>query len=112
LKAWVIIEDLAKLLPLMEKAYGMTERHEIKGEQVPARDKLFSIYELHTDLIVKGGREVQFGHKVNIGTGKSNMTLTCETEAGNPKDSDLFVGTLDKLIKDCGCSFANGCFTV
>jgi IS5 family transposase len=102
LKAWMIIENLKELLPLMEKVYLMTERREIKGESVPVTDKLFSIYELHTDLIVKGGREVQFGHKVNLGTGKSNIILTCEVEEGNPKDSELFEGTLEKLIKDYG----------
>jgi IS5 family transposase len=102
LKAWVIIEDLTKLLPLMEKVYGMTERREINGEKAPVTDKLFSIYELHTDLIVKGSREVQFGHKVNIGTGKSNIILTCEVEAGNPKDSELYEGTVEKLITDYG----------
>jgi IS5 family transposase len=102
LKARVIIEELKKLLPLMEKVYGMTERREIKGEKVPVTDKLFSIYEVHTDLIVKGGREVQFGHKVNIGTGKSNIILTCEVAVGNPKDSELFEGTVEKLITDYG----------
>ena len=100
--AWGIIENLSGLLPLMEKVYQMTERREINGENVPVMHKLFSIYELHTDLIVKGGREVQFGHKVNIGTGKSNLILTCEVEQGNPKDSELFQGTLKKVIKDNG----------
>jgi IS5 family transposase len=51
---------------------------------------------------VKGSREVQSGHKVNLGTGKSNIILTCEAEEGNPKDSELFEGTLEKLIKDYG----------
>jgi IS5 family transposase len=102
LKAWGIIEDLSKLFPLMEKVYQMTERHEINGEKVPVTDKLFSIYELHTDLIVKGSREVKFGHKVNLGTGKSNMILTCEIAEGNPKDSDLFEGTIEKVINDYG----------
>jgi IS5 family transposase len=102
LKAWAIIEALTGLLPLMEKVYQMTERREINGEKVPVTDKLFSIYELHTDLIVKGGREVQFGHKVNIGTGKSNLILTCEIEKGNPNDGELFQGTMDALIKDYG----------
>jgi IS5 family transposase len=102
LRAWGIIESLSELLPLMEKVYQMTERREIKGEKVPVTDKLFSIYEVHTDIIVKGGREVQFGHKVNIGGGKSNLILTCEIEEGNPKDSELFEGTIDKVIKDYG----------
>jgi IS5 family transposase len=92
-----IIEELERLLPLLEKVYQMTERKEIQGEKVPVTDKLFSIYELHTDLIIKGGREVQFGHKVNIGTGKSNMIVTCEIVKGNPKDSELYKGTIDKV---------------
>jgi IS5 family transposase len=39
---------------------------------------------------------------VNLGTGKSNIILRSEVEEGNPKDSELFEGTLEKLIKDYG----------
>jgi IS5 family transposase len=102
LKAWGILASLSELVPLMEKAYAMTERREAKGEKVPVTDKLFSIYEPHTDIRVKGGREAQCGHKVNIGTGKSNMILACEIETGNPKDSELFAGAIDKAIQDYG----------
>jgi IS5 family transposase len=55
----------------MLQVYDMTYRKEIAGEAVPNDQKLFSIYELHTDLIVKGNRKVKFGHKVNIGSGKA-----------------------------------------
>jgi IS5 family transposase len=102
LKARGIIERLKELVPLMEKVYVMTERREINGEKVPVQDKLFSIYELHTDIIAKGGREAQFGHKVNIGTGKSNIILTCEIEKGNPKDGELYQGTMEKVKKEYG----------
>ncbi|MDR1307459.1 MAG: transposase, partial [Treponema sp.] len=61
-----------------------------------------SIYEVHTDIIVKGSREVQFGHKVNLGGGKSNMILTCEIERGNPKDSELFTRTIEKVLGGYG----------
>jgi IS5 family transposase len=86
----------------MKKVYEMTERKEIKGEKVPNDEKLFSIYELHTDIIVKGGREVQFGHKVNLSTGSSMLILTCDIPRGNPKDSTLYQGTLDKHIEEYG----------
>ncbi|MDR0556905.1 MAG: transposase [Treponema sp.] len=46
--------------------------------------------------------EAKFGHKVTLGTGKSNMILTCEIEKGNPKDSGLFQGALDKVTSDYG----------
>ena len=43
----------------------MTYAREIKGESLANDQKLFSIYERHTDIIVKGGRDIKFGHKVN-----------------------------------------------
>ncbi len=89
-------------MPLLEQVYDMTYRKEIAGESVPNDQKLFSIYELHTDIIVKGSREIKFGHKVNIGTGKSNLILTCEVLEGNPADSTLYQGTIDKLIESYG----------
>jgi IS5 family transposase len=54
----------------------MTHEREIKKQTVPNADKIFSIYELHTNIIVKGSREVQFGHKINLTTGKSNLVLS------------------------------------
>ena len=101
-KAKSFIVELELLLPIMEKVYRMTERKEVLKEKVPVEEKIFSIFEQHTDIIVKGQREVQFGHKINLGTGKSNLILTCEIVEGNPKDSELYQGTIDKLIKDYG----------
>lgn len=86
----------------MRKVYEMTERKEIMGEKVPNDRKLFSIYELHTDIIVKGSREIQFGHKVNLSTGSGMLILTCDIPRGNPKDSTLYRRTLDKYIGDYG----------
>ena len=90
------------LLPLMKQVYDMTQRREINGETVPNDKKIFSIYELHTDIIVKGSREVQFGHKINISTGKSNLILSCEIVKGNPKDTSLYQSTIDRIITEYG----------
>lgn len=101
-KAQGYIGALESLIPVMKKVYQMTERREIFKEEVPVDEKIFSIYEQHTDIIVKGQREVQFGHKVNLGSGKSNLILTCDILEGNPKDSELYQGTIEKLKKDYG----------
>ena len=98
LKAYILVTELEELLPLMEKVYSMTYRKQILGESVPNDQKLFSIYELHADIIVKGGREVQFGHKVNLATGKSNLIIDCVIPAGNPSDITLFKPTIDRVI--------------
>ncbi len=67
------------------------------GEKVPNDEKLFSIYELHTDIIVKGGREVLFGHKVNLTNGKGKLILDCEILKDNPSDANLFIPTIKRV---------------
>lgn len=89
-------------MPVMVRVYSMTYQKEIAGQAVPNDQKIFSIYEQHTDIIVKGSREIKFGHKVNIGTGKSNLILTCEVLQGNPADSTLYQHTIDKLVSSYG----------
>ena len=86
----------------MEKVYDISYRHELLGESVPNGEKIFSIYEDHTDIIVKGSREVVFGHKVNLATGRSNLILDCEITDGNPKDSTLYEGVLERVKNDYG----------
>lgn len=100
IKAVCLMMALEQLLPLMEQVYDFTERKEIKKEQVPNDQKLFSIYELHTDIIVKGSRKVAFGHKINLSSGQSNLILSCDTLEGNPSDSTLYQKTLDKVTTD------------
>jgi len=96
------IRKLEALITVMWIVYVMTEEKEILKKSVPVEEKIFSIYEQHTDIIVKGKREVEFGHKVNLGTGKSNLILTCEILKGNPKDSEIYERTIQKYIKDYG----------
>ncbi|WP_373518391.1 ISNCY family transposase [Pricia sp.] len=99
-KAAILQLELEGVLPVMRQVYAFTEKREIKGLEVPNDEKLFSIYERHTDIIVKGGRKVQFGHKVDISTGRSNLVLACDIPRGNPRDTDLYGPAMDKLVED------------
>ena len=100
LKAWAIQQELRYLLAYMKQVYDVAYRHEIEGEAVPNEDKLFSIYESHSDIIVKGSREVKFGHKINLATGRSNLVLDCQVLRGNPSDKDLYKPTLERVISN------------
>jgi IS5 family transposase len=102
LLSYALLVQLESLLPVIRKVYQMTYRWEIKGEKVENADKLFSIYELHTDIIVKGGRKVEFGHKINLTTGKTNLILACDTPRGNPSDSKLYTNSIDKVKQSYG----------
>lgn len=100
--AQALIGQLENHLEVMNLVYDMVYLKEIKGEKVPNESKIYSIYEQHTDIIVKGSREVQFGHKVDLCSGKSNLVLNCQVLRGNPSDTALFAPAVDDIIDNYG----------
>jgi IS5 family transposase len=100
--AMLLQMELEDLLEDMGQIYDIAWRKEIQGEAVPSDEKLFSIFERHTDIIVKGSREVLFGHKVNLATGHSNLILDIETLEGNPSDKNRYRPTIERVIKNYG----------
>lgn len=102
IEAQAVIKELKGLLPKAEKVYDISWRHEILGESVPNKEKIFSIFEDHTDIIVKGAREVEFGHKVNLAGGKSNLILDCRILDGNPADATIYGDVLDRIQENYG----------
>ena len=99
-EAW--LAAVRQYRPLIARIIAQTERRVLDGEQVPAADKLVSLFEPHTDIIVKGSREVQYGHKLNLSTGKTGMILDLVIEDGNPADTDRFQPMLDRHIEHYG----------
>jgi IS5 family transposase len=84
--------------PLIEQIIAQTERRVLAGEAVPAGEKLVSLFEPHADIIVKGSRDVQYGHKLNLTSGRSGLILDLVIEAGNPADSERFLPMLERHI--------------
>ena len=84
--------------PLIERIIGQSERRVLCGEPVPAREKIVSLFEPHADIIVKGGRAVEYGHKLNLTTGRSGLILDLVIESGNPADSERFLPMLERHI--------------
>ena len=89
-------------LPLIARVLAQSERRVLRGQAVPASDKLVSLFEPHADIIVKGARDVQYGHKLNLVTGKSGLILDIVIETGNPADAERFLPMLDRHIDRCG----------
>ena len=57
---------LERELSVMRQVAEVARRREFDGEKVPNREKVFSIFEPHTELIQRGrrGQPIEFGHKV------------------------------------------------
>jgi IS5 family transposase len=89
-----LTEELHRALGLFDRIIDQTRRRVLKGERVPASEKVVSFFEDHTDIIEKGQREIVYGHKVFLTGGKSGLILDCLVVSGNPVDTDLFIPLL------------------
>lgn len=81
--------ELEQYLPAMQKVVATSRRAQIDGETVPASDRVFSLFERHTELIKRGRREkpVEFGHKI----------LLCQTAEKFITDYEVY----EKQLADC-----------
>jgi transposase, IS5 family len=81
--------ELKAYLPSMETTVATARRAQIEGETVPASERVFSLFEQHTELIKRGRREkpVEFGHKV----------LLCQTAEKFITDYQVY----EKQLPDC-----------
>lgn len=59
---------LAHYLPIIERVLHQTEQRIFQGVMLPADEKVYSVFEEHTELLKRGkaGKPVEFGHKVLI----------------------------------------------
>ena len=76
---------------LLARVIDQTQRRVLEGKKVPAEQKVLSLAEWHTDLIVKDRQDSQFGHKVCLTFGASSLVLDCKVLVGNPADVTLTV---------------------
>jgi IS5 family transposase len=84
---------------LIRKVMEQTRRRVLDRESVPARHKVVSLFEPHTDIIVKDNRETYFGHKIALTTTPSGLIADLIIERGNPADSSLFPALVDRQIE-------------
>jgi len=93
-----LVTELHALLPRFDQVLDQTRRRVLDGEKVPSNEKLVSIFEPDTDIIVKDSRETRYGHKVYLTGGKSSLVLDCVIEEGNPADATLIQRSLERHI--------------
>ena len=89
------ISDFCALgVPVIDQA----RRRVLEGEVVPPEEKVYSIFEPHTDLIKRGKtlKPVEFGHKVFLAESAHGLITDYRVLDGNPVDSDQVQASLDQ----------------
>ena len=83
---------------LADRVIDQSRRRVLQGEQVPTAEKIYSIFESHTDLIKRGKAQkpVEFGHKVFLAESAQGLITDYQVLDGNPSDTDHVQSSLDR----------------
>src|ERR1700756_1912360 len=83
---------------LGERVIDQARRRVLQGEQVPNAEKIYSIFEPHTDLIKRGKvrTPVEFGHKVFLAESAQGLITQYEVLKGNLPDEVHVASSLQR----------------
>ena len=89
---------------LGQRVIDQTRRRVIEGKSVPAEQKIYSIFEPHTDLIKRGKAQkpVEFGHKVLLAESANGLITQYRVLKGNPIDETEVKRTLRRHMEIFG----------
>jgi IS5 family transposase len=95
-KAQRLAQTLESFLPRTEQVIDQTTRRILQGEQVPASEKIVSLFEEHTDIIRRGkeSRPVEYGHKVWLNEVEGGLVSHYRILDGNPSDEQQWKPSL------------------
>ena len=91
-------KEIAHYCQLGEQVIAQARRRVLEGEQVPTAQKIYSIFESHTDLIKRGKVKtpIEFGHKVFLAESAQGLITQYEVLDGNPADEDQVEASLQR----------------
>ena len=96
-----VVNRARKVVEQTSKARG---KNLVEGEQVPNAEKIYSIFEPHTDLIKRGKVQtpVEFGHKVFLAESAQGLITQYEVVEGNPNDEQHVEPSLQRHKESFG----------
>ena len=89
--------ELEHFEPLVERVIDQAERRVFDGEVVPASEKVYSLFEEHTEILIRGkaGKRVEFGHMVLIAQTKEKFISHYRAMLQREEDKELLPGALE-----------------
>ena len=90
-------KEISEICRLADQVVDQARRRVLYGEQVPTGDKIYSIFEPHTDLIKRGktNKPIEFGHKVFLAESAHGLITQYRVLDGNPSDENHVPSSLE-----------------
>lgn len=100
-KAQRLAQTLETFLPRIQQVIDQTVRRILQSEQVPAQEKIVSLFEEHTDIIRRGkeSHPVEYGHKVWLNEVDGGLVSHYRILDGNPSDEQQWQPSLKAHLK-------------
>ena len=98
--------ELKRYLSIIGKIISQAERRVLLGEKVPSTEKVYSLFEDHTELIKRGKarKPIEFGHKILLAETGEKFIIHYETMSKQRADKELIQGSLKAHKKVFRCS--------
>lgn len=105
-------KELAHYVQLTEQALTQARRRVVLGESVPNAEKLFSIFEPHTELINRGKtpQPVEFGHKTLVLEDQEGFVVHYAVLGKGVQDKDVAVSALERAQEKVGGKIESASF--
>jgi len=99
------VPELAHYLPLVARILNQAVRRVLQGETVPPDEKLYSLFEEHTELLQRGkaGKPIEFGHKVLFSQTGEKFIHHYQVLPKRVEDKELLLPALEAHQELFGC---------
>jgi IS5 family transposase len=96
-----LVERFRHFLGLTRRVLWQTTQRVIEGVSVPSDQKLYSIFEGHTEMLIRGkaGKNIEFGHMVGIQQVRGKFVTDFEVFADKPVEYKLIEPALESHRK-------------
>jgi IS5 family transposase len=96
-QAEVLVEEIVHFHTLAQRVIDQTRRRVLHEESVPNEEKLFSLFEPHTELLKRGkaGKDLEFGHMIQIQQVEEKFITDYEVFASRPVEHELLGASLE-----------------
>ena len=93
-----LVNELEHYDALVEQVVDQASRRILEGEKVPNAEKLFSIFEPHTELLIRGkvAKPIEFGHMILLQQVEQKFITGYQVFEHRPNDAAL----VDTILKN------------
>lgn len=98
------LDQMKDVEALARRVMDQARRRALEGKKVPNAEKLFSLFEPHTELLIRGkaGKPIEFGHMVLLHEVEHQFISAYEVFEKRPSDESLVDDILQRHVKQFG----------